>query len=585
MKKNVLALLMILAMLLGIAAGCGTQDGAAKAQGGEVSTASAAEEAPVETAAPAEPVPAEDAPQSALEEASNAEPVLEAPGPVELPLTENGETFTFWVDGAAPFVTVYLGSGESYNTAACTEYLESITGVHIEYKEVNMFSAAEEFALMVASQDYTDMISNFANLYSGGYAQGYQDEVVLPINDLVESSMPYYKHYLDMHPEYLSELVDDEGNMLFVSGFQDESYTVSGAEIRQDWLDQLKLDTPVTFDDWHDVALAFKNEYDTSMTVCMNSSINPGLSFSRGFGLPGFSVYASDSYFYQQDGAVKAAYTDDSMKEFIKMLAQWYDEGLISQDFYTYNGGQDTEGNIIGGDVGIFWSEATFVQSYNAMSEDPNCNFVGLQSPVREEGQEIHFSTANSLTGVNPVTITTACENPELLAAWLDYHFTEEGQLLSNYGMEDGSFEYDENGQPKFNDFVANNPDGLNFKQTTSTYILYATPSIFDADCQFEVLYGAQGTEAIQVYSAQPEDNTWAMPNNLTYTNEESDILYNSGAISDMDTTAAEYLLKFVTGALDVDSVWAEYVKAIEDLGLPSCIAAKQSALDRYYER
>ena len=145
---------------------------------------------------------------SAEEPEEEAGPELTPPDPVTLPLTENGESFSFWVDGAAPFVTMYLGSGESYNTAACTEYLESVTGVHIEYREVSMFSAAEEFSLMVASQDYTDMISNFENLYSGGYAQGLKDEVVLPVNDLVETEMPYYKYYLDTHPEDLDATND-----------------------------------------------------------------------------------------------------------------------------------------------------------------------------------------------------------------------------------------------------------------------------------------------------------------------------------------------------------------------------------------
>lgn len=576
MHKRICALMLALVLLLSVTA-CGGEGTSAAAPASE--TVSAQETAPAPVS---EPEPTEE--PSVLEGASVLEDTPEPPGPVSLPLTD-GETFTFWVDGAAPFVTAYLGEGQSYNTAACTEYLEELTGVHIEYKEVNMFSAAEEFSLMVASNDYTDMISNFANLYSGGYAQGYLDEVIIPVNDLVETDMPYYSYYLDTHPEFISQLVDDDGNMLYVSGFQDEGFTVSGAEIRQDWLDSLGLDTPVTFDDWYEVGKAFRSEYNGYMTFCFNSSINPGLSFSRGYNLPGFSANSSDSYFYQQDGQVHAAYTEDAMRDFVTMLNQWYTDGILCQDFYTYNGAQDCEGNIIGGDVGIFWGQATFVASYNAMSEDPGCHFVGLQSPVLEEGQEIHFSTADKLTGVNPVCITSACQEPELLAAWLDYHFTEEGQLLSNYGMEGGSFVYDAQGQPQFNDFVMNNPDGLNFKQTTSTYILYATPSIFDADCQFEVLYGDEGVAAIETYSAQPEDNAWAMPDNLTYSEEESEVLYASGAVADMDTTAAEYILKFVTGALDIDSNWDAYVAAIEDLGLEDCIAAKQSALDRYNNR
>lgn len=580
MKKRTLALLLALVMALGLFAGCGSQEPASSVPAGSIAENTVeAPEAP-QAEAPAEPEEEPEA-ESVVEEA----PAPEPPAPIALPLTEDGESFTFWVDGAAPFVTMYLGEGQSYNTAACTEYLEELTGVHIEYKEVNMFSAAEEFALMVASNDYTDMISNFANLYSGGYAQGYLDEVLFPLNDLVESSMPNYSYILATNPEFVPELVDDNGNYLYISGFSDESYTVSGAAIRQDWLDNLGLEMPVTYDDWYEAGKAFKTEYDGYMTFVFNSSINPGLSFSRGYNLPGFDLNASDSYFYQVDGEVQSAYTSDSMKDFLKMLNQWYVDGILCPDFYSFNGAQDCEGYILSNDVGIYFGQATFIPSYNAYSEDENCHFAALPSPVLEEGQEIHFSTADKRTGVCPVAITSACEDPELLALWLDYHFTEEGQLLSNYGMEGGSFEYDAEGKPQFNDFVTKNPDGLNFKQTTSTYILYATPSLFDADCQFEALYGAEGTEAIKTYSAQECDNTWAMPSNMTYSDEESETLYQSGAIADMDTTAAEYILKFVTGALDIDENWDTYVSAIEDLGLEECISAKQSALDRYNSR
>lgn len=581
MRKHLIPLLLMLALVVGLLAGCGTPS---------AEQASSAEESAVQQSTPPQETTAVDpeVPETSTVETDSTLEASAVEPPdltIALPISDSGATYTFWVDGAAPFVTPYLGEGQSYNTAACTEYLESVTGVHIEYKEVDMFSAAEEFSLMIASGDYCDMFSNFSNLYSGGYAQGLLDEVIIPVNDLVEGNMPNYSYYLDTHPDYIKELVDDDGNMLFISGFQDESYTVSGAQIRQDWLDNLGLDTPVTFDDWYEVGKAFQSEYGGYMTFCFNSALNPSLSFSRGYNLPGFAVNASDTYFYQVDGQVHAAYTEDSMKDFISMLQQWYQDGILCPDFYSYNGAQDCEGNIISDQVGIFWGEATFVGTYNAQSENPDCHFVGLQSPVLEEGQEIHFSTANKLTGVNPVAISTTCEDPEILATWLDYHFTEEGQLLSNYGMEGGSFEYDDQGQPQFNDFVVNNPDGLNFKQTTSTYILYATPSIFDADCQFEVLYGEEGTAAIEVYSAQEADNAWAMPDNITYSNEESEVLYESGAINDMDTTAAEYLMKFVTGSLDIEENWDAYVTAIEGLGLEDCIAAKQSALDRYNAR
>ncbi|MGI6577767.1 MAG: hypothetical protein ACOX1Q_07060 [Eubacteriales bacterium] len=78
-------------------------------------------------------------------------------------------------------------------------------------------------------------------------------------------------------------------------------------------------------------------------------------------------------------------------------------------------------------------------------------------------------SVPDSRVGTNINTITTSCENIPVLVSWFDYFYSDEGEILADYGIEGETFEYDDNGKPYFLDVVINNPDGLS--QSDALYL------------------------------------------------------------------------------------------------------------------
>ena len=180
--KKVFSLMLALAMLMGLMAGCGNgSDTASKAP------AESQEEPAVETqAAPAE----QDTPAptgSAAEEGSTLEGPAEkgefvAPA-AELPLAD-GATLTYFCE-LPGYMSMF--NVNAYDDTDTFKEIEKITGVDIEFTTVNMESYDTNYQLMIASGDFTDMVAGASQQYAST-AQMMEDGVAI---DLME-----YQEYL-----------------------------------------------------------------------------------------------------------------------------------------------------------------------------------------------------------------------------------------------------------------------------------------------------------------------------------------------------------------------------------------------------
>jgi len=178
------------------------------------------------------------------------------------------------------------------------------------------------------------------------------------------------------------------------------------------------------------------------------------------------------------------------------------------------------------------------------------------------------------------ITITTACENPELAMKWCDFWYTEDGVLLANYGIEGQSFEFDENGQPYITELVTNNPDGLSLMDTQFMYSTDSVNRINDIT-KTRSTYTEAGLEARDIWDYNRDDaNTY--PSAAALTADEAD--EHSSIYSDINTYLQEQIAQFITGAKSMDE-WDTFVEKLKDMGIEDCIQLKQDAYDRYLAR
>lgn len=559
----------ILAVLL-----CAAVTASLCACGGDAGTAPGAETtANVEETAPAEAISAE-----SLEEESVQE---EAPRAViAYPLSGDDLTITMSFDMPGGVGTRFT----DFNEHPIFQEVENRTGVHVEFVSAGGMGDAEALTLWAASGTLPDLIPNAAANYPGGGEVAVADDILMDVSAYLEYA-PDYDYYRTRTPEDGQDSLTDSGYVVELTSFFSEDLGPStGPMIRQDWLDALKLDTPVTYDDWHDVLTAFKEAYDPAYTFLLPNTISAQNNyFASGFGVLSYTANARGRVtdpFYQVDGKVKFSLLEDEFRDYIALLNQWYEEDLISRDFVSCEAdtnGPDLAGYVTSGETGIWFGDVSQMQSYDDSATDAGFHCVAITDPVQKAGDVTHFDSDR--TGLTSYSVAATCENPETVMEWVNYWFTDEGVLLANYGVEGESYTMDENGKPQYTELMTANPNGDTFKTCQLLYTMIMVPTVVDTSASFGLYSDAQ-LEAQKIWSSNIDD-AYVLPE-ITMTEDENNEL--SSIYSDLSTMISEKLIRFIIGDESMDN-WSAFVTEMEDMNAQRCVEIYQTALDRYLSR
>ena len=260
MKKKLLALLLTAAMALTLLSGCGSKTESAS---GSSAASPAPDSAPADVSTP-ETTPQEE--EASAAEASipeEEEEVVEGPvagdkdfdWSVFEPLSEEPVTLTMFYTQPPPLAAIMDSPNDM---SLLYQKFEEITNVHIDFQMVNMMDASTTFTLMIASGDYCDITNDALNYYDTA-DQAYEDGIAV---DLMEypDSVPNFMALMEKYPQIRTDLETLEGHILNMPRIDMPigQAAENGLLIRQDWLDDLDLDMPNSYDEMHDVLAAFK---------------------------------------------------------------------------------------------------------------------------------------------------------------------------------------------------------------------------------------------------------------------------------------------------------------------------------------
>ena len=574
MTKRILALLLCLAMTLALMAGCGAKDPApVESAPAEVSESVAAEPAP-EAPAPAPEAAPTDVADSAVVEALEE---VEIP-PLELPLTEEGATLTFWTQSPGGAVSQLH---PSYTEFHHFQHAAERTGVTLDFIEADFMTASEKFNLMIAAQDYPDIFGSFSSLYTAGADHAIEEEIIIALEEY-EDLFPHYQKYRTSTTFLTTATTTPEGH---ISGFYELMSDFIGPFFgmmgRGDWIEEIGLGMPETYDELHDVLLAMKNNYGCTTALMLDQAAVGNDNFlAAGYGIACMlATNAKESYWMVQDGVVSDGITGDGYKAYLTMLHEWYEEGLISKDFTSAAGAMSADGmgEITGGNCGVFFNGAPMMSMYAAMTSDPNLKIVGMPDPVLEKGEKTHVDTTEYDFGNERMSISTKCEDPELAIKYCEYWFTDEGIQLANYGVEGDSCEVVD-GVPQFTDAVLNNPD-LAPGDAISFYTGRNCIPTWASNSKLLVTFNEAEKGAFEIWAAS-RDNRDAYPYVARLTTDETEEIV--ALASDYETYALECRDKFITGDMDIETEYAAYEEAVREMGLTRAVEIKQAAYDRY---
>ena len=601
--RRFFAVLLTLCMVLSLFAGCG--DTASSAPAEKPSAEEPQTAAPEASDTPAAPeAPASDLETSAVEgpvedgDFTAANAAMDFTGykemlkglKTELPITEEPVTLTYFF-GFEGSTLNYIDSGTMDGHQVWT-WLRENTGVNVELNVVDKTQENDQFNLMIASGDYADMFP--AADYSAGLEAAMEEEIVTDLSDLIEENMPNYWTIVNSDQNLLQKVKDGD-KFLGIYAVKDQMANPSGQGpfVRMDWLEDLDMEVPQTYDELTEVLKAFKTEKGATEALALPNTVN----LNNGVLMGGFGSLAELSAngmgvdygasFYQEDGTVIYGATAEGTRKYLSWLHELYTEGLISMDnmqaremnpFSEYNAGMAANGTN-----GYMFNMQPFGGMYNGMSEDPNCNWWPVQDVAETAGQEIPFFEEVSLLDMTAIAISTDCEDVEVALQFLDYGYSYEGSLLYNFGFQKGSghdvetWDFDENGEPLFDgDAIKTVAESTNIASgVISTKDLAGV--VFDKRLSFE--FEERELACFDAWSTN-KTTDGILGSKTVLTAEEA--TEASAIYGDIITYVATSALQFINGDLDVDgSDWDSYVQNIEGMGVEDLTEIIQAAYDR----
>lgn len=570
--KKALGLLIVLSMLLSALSACGTQGESATVSSSATDaseTSAAVEETPAETAAAPEE-------ESSIEESAEPEPVAEYVSP--FPLEEPAEltAWAMWIPGIEQYV-------DSPMDTSVAKAMQEMTNVTIRMTLASSpDSAMTELNLLIASGDYPDLINNLQGYYSAGIDSAIEQDVIVNIADY-EDIMPNYFEKLRLR-DAVEDATTEGGNIGVVYQISKTTDTIqSGLTLRKDWIEDLGVEPPRTYEELHDLLLQFKSQYGVEQPLYVPKGGTPDTFFDGlGTGLDyvmNNEMGSAPWNFVETDDGLEVVfgYMDDSYFDALKLLNDWYNDGLFSADYLNNNYNVDAD-NLTSGKFACLYATEQTLNAGNTFQE----HMWGAYPTVSLDGEKIAApDEETSAIAAQGYSITTTCEDIELAAQYLDYQYTDEAYILNNYGIEGEGFDYDDNGDPALTDLIMNNPDGIPQAYTQFIY-LSVTGSFYLDNDRFKSNYCEEAKECRDVWDSAYEFYPAKYNTRSIQLSQDEQTEY-AGIFSDISTYCSTAVAAFITGQEPLtQESFDNFRENLVAMGLENCTALYQAAADRY---
>ncbi|MFC5403459.1 ABC transporter substrate-binding protein [Cohnella soli] len=480
---------------------------------------------------------------------------------------------------------------EDFSTNEFTKWYEEKTNVHIEWEVVPEQSMQEKLNLVLASEDYPDVIFGMNVSPAQEMIYGSQG-VFLPLNDLIEKYGVQTKKLFSDRPDIKDAITAPGGNIYSLPEIN-ECYHCSLSQkmwIYKPWLDKLGLKMPTTTEELYNVLKAFKTQDpngngkadEIPLSVAQKSwrsSIDAFLMNSFTFN----PVYGTTKHLFVQDGKLDVAFTKPEWKEGLKFLNKLYKDGLISPESFTQDDtqlvqvGENPKTVILGASTG--GHEGVFTQ---LMGESGRWKEYVTVPPLKgPQGVQYAPADATSLT-TGAFIITNKAKNPEVALRWADGLYEYEHTLRSNYGRPDVEWRNAKDGEVGINGQPAKWSELKSFGEVQNVNWAQTGPALRSNDFRLSAV--AKGPDDLEVILYNETKNNYEpyKPTNIAtvpplfMTNEQAtEVADLSKSVNDY---VDEMIARFVIGDADIDKGWDTYVKTLDSMNLKRLIELYQEA-------
>ncbi len=522
-------------------------------------------------------------PQSTAPEHSEAPEGSEAPAS-ELEASEPQEpavVIDYPLDGSPSFSVLYskptlldstIMSSSDFDSSLAWDAMVEATGVTLEWQSVSEQAWETQISLIMAAGDYPDACNSNID-YTTGKTGLVDDEVMLDLSGYIHDNMPNYEAML-LSDQDFADCVYEPNGMLVQIQSRAGSFINAGLNIRQDWLNELGMDTPTTVDELTDFLLACKDKYGLSNAFEVTADLNCYLNYA-------FNTKAEgDKMLYQlkdegSDEIVWSA-TTQNFRDYIEFLRGWYEKGIFNDDYLNVsNPNGNVQSTFLAGNTAA-WGFDSSALLYDDIDGVP----IADLKLYNDESTNVSGVTPQEKTGTTGMMMVfSACEDPATFCRFLDYFFTPEGNLLANWGVENETYIIQDDGKPTYTDAVWNDSECFMFLLRSARYALYWAPCDFDTSPMIAD-YTPEQMDAVDMW-VSTRGSYLCYPPNFQLSAEDKDI------VNEYETDCCTYFWEHTFKVIscqetmeDLDNVIATAM----DMGMTQVVEAYNHSYQTYLE-
>ena len=348
-----------------------------------------------------------------------------------------------------------VGSESQPNNRTIFKRLEEQTNVHIDWTAIQGDQWGEKISLNMSNiNTLTDFV--FSASFSDSNLLRYADqEIIIPLEDLIDTCMPNLSKVFEEYPEYRNMCVDEDGHIWALPWIEQLGVEKTAIQtigdmsfINNKWLTFLGLEIPTTVDEFEEVLIQFRDhaadlqaEFGIEGSIIPMSFImndgdqDPAIrinGFGEGYGDPdrGRHIAVTD------DREVICSATQEGFRKGMEWLNKLYNEGLIDPEAFT----QEWSTYVSKGKSGRYG----VCFSWDVANIDNLADWVPLPA-LTADVRNITPQNGSFTSGFDRgrCVITVLAENPELLCQWFDLMYDPRQSPQNNWGTYGEDDEFD----------------------------------------------------------------------------------------------------------------------------------------------
>lgn len=446
---------------------------------------------------------------------------------------------------------------------------------NVDFDVTEIYSGFDDaYQMRISDGDIPDITWLNSNKFGNEYGpQG----AYINILDYLDK-MPNVAAMLEKYPDAKAMFLSTDGELYHLPTPVTGTSTVYGYVYREDIFNKHNLTFPTTQEGFYNVLKTLKQEYPDSYPLVLRqwSGNMQGLqnwapSWGTDFPLPplnnAYFSYDYDAKSWFWGGA------SDEMKELVTFMNKLLDEGLLHPSYITIDNNGWLEA-INSGKSFITFDTVSYAQSMTTNGQKTNPEFKMSAAAPIGFGSNGTATTFAPSVGSYSFLISSKCKDLDSVLKYMNWLYSEEAIMLSNWGVEGETFQYDANGKKGWTEAAWAEHDtkiqtnlGLNYRA------LYAVSD-------YEAQVARMAPETVQYLSVADAYRTTKQQPVLSYTKDEQRII-DTIAVDAFAYTKQE-ISKFLMGERDL-SEWDKFVSELEARGISQVKAVHEAAYARKY--